>query len=181
MEELLRKIAKALDESNIPYMIIGGQAVLLYRSPRFTNDIDITLDINVENLDRLIQVINTLNFKIMIDNPDEFVNQTMVLPVINETGIRIDFIFSNTLYESEAISRARKIDMNGIQVNFASPEDLIIHKIFSGREIDFEDVKMILVMNKNLNTDLILTALKQLGEAVNIDFVGQFNRIRQGL
>jgi len=32
-EELLVKIATALDEKNIPYMIIGGQAVLLYGEP----------------------------------------------------------------------------------------------------------------------------------------------------
>lgn len=44
-EQLLKKIAQALDKGGIPYMIIGGQAVLLYGEPRLTRDIDIILAI----------------------------------------------------------------------------------------------------------------------------------------
>jgi hypothetical protein len=33
-------------------MIIGGQAVLLYGEPRLTRDIDITLGVSAEHLDR---------------------------------------------------------------------------------------------------------------------------------
>jgi hypothetical protein len=39
-ERLLRKIASQLRKRDLPYMIIGGQAVLLYGTPRLTNDID---------------------------------------------------------------------------------------------------------------------------------------------
>ena len=38
-EEILSKLALTLDKSSIPYMIIGGQAVLLYGEPRLTRDI----------------------------------------------------------------------------------------------------------------------------------------------
>ncbi|MCX7699063.1 MAG: nucleotidyltransferase [Candidatus Goldbacteria bacterium] len=37
----------------------------------------------------------------------------------------------------------RKIIFNKIKVSFASPEDLIIHKIFAGRPRDIEDIKNI--------------------------------------
>ncbi len=33
-QKLLENIASALDERNLPYMVIGGQAVLLYGEPR---------------------------------------------------------------------------------------------------------------------------------------------------
>jgi hypothetical protein len=36
IEELIAKIAHELDEEKIPYMIIGGQAILLYGTPRLT-------------------------------------------------------------------------------------------------------------------------------------------------
>jgi hypothetical protein len=39
-EELLARLGSALDKHSIPYMIIGGQAVLLYGEPRLTRDID---------------------------------------------------------------------------------------------------------------------------------------------
>jgi len=49
-EKILEKIATALDNHNIPYMIIGGQAVLLYGEPRLTRDIDVALGIDVDKL-----------------------------------------------------------------------------------------------------------------------------------
>jgi hypothetical protein len=50
-EKILARLGATLDESNLPYMIIGGQAVLLYGEPRLTRDIDITLGVG-----RLISV-----------------------------------------------------------------------------------------------------------------------------
>jgi len=44
-KELITKIGDALNSKSIPYMIIGGQAVLIYGEPRLTRDIDITLGI----------------------------------------------------------------------------------------------------------------------------------------
>jgi hypothetical protein len=45
LEKLIRKVAERLDADKIPYMVIGGQAVLAYGRPRLTRDIDITLGI----------------------------------------------------------------------------------------------------------------------------------------
>jgi hypothetical protein len=39
-EEILLKIGASLNKHNIPYMIIGGQAVLFYGEPRLTRDIE---------------------------------------------------------------------------------------------------------------------------------------------
>ena len=46
---LIQRIGRQLDASRIPYMIIGGQAVLLYGRPRLTRDIDITLGVNTDH------------------------------------------------------------------------------------------------------------------------------------
>jgi hypothetical protein len=42
-EQLLEAIAWGLERLGIPYMLIGGQAVLLYGEPRLTRDIDTLL------------------------------------------------------------------------------------------------------------------------------------------
>lgn len=46
--ELLERLAHVLDEARLPYMIIGGQAVLFYGEPRLTRDIDITLGVDID-------------------------------------------------------------------------------------------------------------------------------------
>ena len=149
-EKLIRKTAQQLDKEKIPYMIIGGQAVLLYGTPRLTRDIDITLGIDVDKFLSIKNLCKKLNFNILPKNPEGFAKSTNVLPVEeSKLKIRIDFIFSFMPYEKQAIEKAKKVLIDGYPVKFASCEDVIIHKMFAGRAIDEEDVKNILTKNKN--------------------------------
>ena len=45
------------------------------------------------------------------------------------TGIRIDFIFSFSAYEKQALKRINRVNIGKAQVCFASVEDMVIHKI----------------------------------------------------
>lgn len=150
IENLIKKIALYLDKDAIPYMIIGGQAVLLYGTPRLTRDIDITLGIDTDKFGLIEKVCNKIDLKILPKDPEPFARETKVLPT-EETRlkIRVDFIFSFTLYERQAIKRAKKIMLASYPVKFASPEDVIIHKMFAGRAIDEEDVKNILIKQES--------------------------------
>jgi hypothetical protein len=106
-QELLTRVTKELNELCIPYMVIGGQAVLLYGEPRLTKDIDITLGVGIDGLEKVKNVIQRLNLRILVNNPEDFVQRTMVLPVMNKgTGIKVDLIFSFSPYEKQAIERA---------------------------------------------------------------------------
>jgi predicted nucleotidyltransferase len=149
---LLARLAAALDGHAVPYMIIGGQAVLLYGEPRLTRDIDITVGLGIEGIDRLLAVLDELRLDALPENVRSFVQETMVLPAVERaSGIRVDFILSFTPYESGAISRARAVEIEGQEVRFASPEDLVIHKIFAGRPRDLEDVRSIVARNPDLD------------------------------
>ena len=137
--------------------MIGGQAVLLYGEPRLTKDIDITLGVGVEEHKKLLEFVEQLKLKTLTDDPKKFVEEYMVLPVIDEnSGIKIDFIFSFTPYEKEAISRAKKIKLENVEVNFASLEDIIIHKVFAGRARDLEDVRVLILKNEKFDKEYIL-------------------------
>lgn len=59
--ELLERLAQALTQAHVPYMIIGGQAVLLYGDPRLTRDIDVTLGIEVDQQAQLVAVATNLS------------------------------------------------------------------------------------------------------------------------
>jgi predicted nucleotidyltransferase len=80
--------------------------------------------------------------------------------VETSSGIRVDFIFSFTPYEMNAINRAKKVIIQGQEVSFASPEDIIIHKLFAGRARDLEDVRTILNKTENINRKYIQHWLK---------------------
>ncbi|HON37823.1 conserved hypothetical protein [anaerobic digester metagenome] len=161
-EEILASLGKALRIRSIPYMVIGGQAVLLYGEPRLTRDIDITLGVDTGCLDEILDLAGELSLRALPDDVKEFALQTMVLPCLHEkTGIRVDFIFSFTPYETQAIQRANKIEILETEVCFASPEDVIIHKIFAGRPRDREDARSILLRSDNLDISYIRSWLDE--------------------
>lgn len=154
IEELIAKVARSLDAEKIPYMIIGGQAVLLYGTPRLTRDIDITLGVDTDKFSCIKNICKNLKLKLLPEDSEDFAKDTKVLPAEEtESRIRVDFIFSFTLYEQRAIKRAKDIIMDDYPVKFASCEDVIIHKMVAGRAVDEEDVKNILTKHKN-STDL---------------------------
>jgi predicted nucleotidyltransferase len=137
---LLATIARALGDQHISFMLIGGQAVLLHGEPRLTEDIDLTLAADPGRLPSVLQVCEQAGLSVLPDNVEAFVRETFVLPARHEVSrIRVDFIFSSTPYEQQAIARAESVTLAGVPVAFARAEDLIIHKLFAGRPRDLED------------------------------------------
>jgi len=158
---LLKALAQSLDEADLPYMVIGGQAVLVYGEPRLTRDVDVTLGVSPKALPQVLEVVRRLGLRVLVENSEAFVQKTWVLPVLHpDTGLRVDFIFSWTPYEQQALQRVRNISVDGYPVRFASPEDVVIHKILAGRPRDLEDISSIL-QKQTLDTDYIRRWLQQ--------------------
>jgi len=138
--ELVSRVTRALDGLGIPFMLIGGQAVLLHGRVRLTEDIDITLGVAPDRLPALLQLCQDLDLATLPTDVSRFVRETFVLPVRDSaSGIRVDFVFSTIPYERDAIARAERVEVGGTTVPFATAEDLILHKLFAGRAVDWED------------------------------------------
>jgi predicted nucleotidyltransferase len=179
-QKILRKVALELKAASIPYMVIGGQAVLLYGEPRLTRDIDVTLGIGVSELARIKKVLPAMGLKVLVKKSQEFVARTMVLPTKDrESEIRVDFIFSFSPYERQAIGRARDIKVGRTQVKFASLEDVVIHKVVSGRPRDLEDIKSILVKNPKYDSHYILGWLKEFDQSLNQNLMETFRKTEE--
>ncbi len=181
-QKLLELIAIELSSHDIPYMIIGGQAVLLYGEPRLTKDIDVTLGIGAEGFERVKQSVHNLKFEILVPDPEDFVKETMVLPTIHEeSGIRVDFIFSFSAYEQQAIQNAQRIKVGTHEVCFAALEDVIIHKIIAGRPRDMEDIRSILLKNPEFILKYIEKWLAEFDASLKGNYLGSFKKILNSL
>ncbi len=179
-ERLLKKIALQLKKASIPYMVIGGQAVLLYGEPRLTRDIDITLGLGVDGLDRVKKIISTVGLKSLVQKEKEFVARNMVLPAIDrKSGIRVDFIFSFSPYGRQAIERARDVRLGRSLVRFASLEDVVVHKVIAGRARDLEDVRSILLKNPKYDSGYIRKWLKAFDQSLGQHFSKVFRGIEK--
>lgn len=181
-QKLLEHIAGELPSQNIPYMIIGGQAVLLYGEPRLTKDIDVTLGVGTEGIKKVMRSVRNLGFKILISDPEEFVRETMVLPTLDEkSGIRVDFIFSFSAYEHQAIQNAKQVKIGSQAVFFASLEDVIIHKIIAGRPRDLEDVRSVLLKSPGFDHHYIEKWLGEFDASLKGNYLELFEKIQDSL
>ena len=153
--------------------------MLLYGEPRLTKDIDVTLGLRIDRVDEVVAIARLLSLTPLPEDIPSFVRETMVLPVLEKkSGVRVDFIFSFTPYEAQAIARAKRIILSGQEVCFASLEDLILHKIFAGRPRDFEDVRIMILKNPKSDKAYIRQWLKEFDDALpGRGFTDQFEKI----
>jgi len=179
-QKLLKQVSKELKTRSIPYMVIGGQAVLLYGEPRLTRDIDITLGIGVDGLAKVSEILSAVPLRLLVADAREFVAKTMVLPTVQEeSGIRVDFIFSFSPYERQAIERAVDVKLGRTSVKFASLEDVVIHKVIAGRPRDLEDVKSILIKNSGYDSRYIEQWLKDFEDSLGESFLAIYRGVIQ--
>ena len=176
--QVLERIALALDQHGIPYMLIGGQAVLLHGEPRLTQDVDITLGISPQRLDDLLAIVTQLSWQVLVEDAPAFVKKTLVLPTrVPKVGIRVDFIFSFSPYECQAIERSKKVAIGKAKVAFAAVEDLIIHKVVAGRPRDLEDVRIMLAKNPDVDMAYIRKWLAQFEESLGEPLLRRFKEL----
>ena len=138
-----------------------------------------TLGVSVDRLPDVLAVVAELSLSPLVD-PEPFVRETMVLPCGDETsGVRLDLIFSTSPYEREAIARARTVDTAGQPVRFATPEDLVIHKMIAGRPRDLEDVRGVLAKQAEMDVGRIRRCLRDFESVVDAPLTARFDELER--
>lgn len=176
---LLGKIAQAFDRHRIPYMIIGGQAVLQYGRPRLTEDIDVTLGVDSSSLPVVLKAVKEISLNPRVQDVNGMVIRTNVLPLVErESGVKVDCIFSFIPYERQAIERANRIIVAGQTVRMATIEDVVIHKMIASRPRDIEDIVGILnISGANIDRKYLFRWLDSFSEILNRSLLTEFENI----
>jgi hypothetical protein len=132
-EEALAALARHLDQHQISYIVIGGLVNAVWGEPRATLDINVT--VAAETSDALqIAAILEQEFRVLVSDPEGFVQETRVLPLESQAGVRVDLIFDLLPFELEAIERAKPVAIAQEAIRVCTPEDLILLKIISRRD-----------------------------------------------
>jgi hypothetical protein len=148
LEELLLAAAKVqalLMRQRWRFCFIGGVAVQRWGNPRFTQDIDITLLTGFGEEEKFVNVLLTdLNPR----RPDsrEFALRHRVLLAQTREGVEVDIALGALPFEERSVSRASAWHVrDGVTLTTCSAEDLVVHKVFAGRDLDWSDVERVLV------------------------------------
>lgn len=129
--EVFQSLTGALENAGIEYMLVGSFASTRYSSPRSTQDIDLVISATPAQLRVLTQELIQKNYYVELDAALEAQRQESVFNIMDrDTGWKIDLIFrKSTNLGLEEFKRRRKIELHGLPVFVASPEDVIIAKL----------------------------------------------------
>jgi predicted nucleotidyltransferase len=145
LSQLLRHLAQA----GVDFVIVGGVAVIVQGSPRFTKDLDICYATDQANLDRLGAVLVELGTRLRgVDEDLPFVpdgqtlKRTQMLTLTTRDG-DIDLLIDPDGSPGYAPLRrkASRIELDGVTVLVASIDDMIAMKRAAGRPQDLIDVE----------------------------------------
>lgn len=151
LEGFVKLVISCLNESKIPYVIVGGIASIHWGRPRTTLDVDIILDASEEDITqlRLILENNRFNYGTK-DILEAFAEQSLATILHNHFVYKIDLKGVYHPRDRRSLNNRISMAIFGQDTYLAKPEDLVIAKLVYGSSSDFDDSKAIL-LRQNLN------------------------------
>lgn len=140
LPEDFKELFKSLNANNVRYLMIGGYAVGVYGYPRATNDIDIFVSDDDENVGNLIKALQDFGF-IGFDLSSIF-DEKRSLVEIGVEPLKVQFMnFADGIEFEEAFESRKIVAVEDILINTISKSDLIKNKRKSGRHKDLADIE----------------------------------------
>jgi hypothetical protein len=138
MDDALGRLAEILEAVGIEYALIGGHAVNAWLEPRFTADIDVTIEAAVARIERLGAALKREGFAPAGEHGADPVAGPDFLRFVSDDGhVVLEFQAAKTELQEEVIRRARS---DGRALRVATPEDLIVLKLIANRAKDQIDL-----------------------------------------
>ena len=128
--EVLKEVARRLEEAGIAYMITGSTAASFYAVPRMTRDIDIVVELSGQDVNRLVEIFAE-DFYIERQAVEEAVKRKGMFNLIHtEYVIKVDFVVrKDSPYRRKEFSRRKRVPVDNQFVFVVAPEDLILSKL----------------------------------------------------
>jgi hypothetical protein len=169
--DLLRHTIETLERLAIPYMLVGSFASTAYGEPRFTQDIDIVLDLTAAQIPAFCAAFPSPVFFLSEQAVREAVQHRFQFNVLHPTsGNKIDFLLPRSdAWGQTQWQRRQRIQLLPDREGFAArPEDVIIGKLWyyaeGGSEKHLRDIAGILrVSGAAVDQDEISRWAEQLG------------------
>jgi hypothetical protein len=139
----------ALVHADVDFVVIGGVAVVVQASPRFTRDLDVTYATNISNLERLGALLASLDARLrgvegdVPFTPDaRTLLRTEMLTLTTRDG-DLDLLAHPPGSPGYAALRRRAdvVELDEVSVRIASLEDLIEMRRAAGRPQDAVDIE----------------------------------------
>ena len=137
------------NKHKVEYLVIGGYAVAIHGYPRYTKDIDVSIQISAKNAEAMIEVMKDFGFASLNLTSEDFTKVGGFIQLGYEP-LRIDIVndLDGVSFE-KALKNKTVVEYEGVSINFIGYEDLIKNKQHAGRSQDIVDIEKLKERNKN--------------------------------
>lgn len=134
-------LLKLLNKHKVRYLIVGAYAVIYYTEPRYTKDIDIWVEPEIENTKRVYAVLKEFGAPLKDIKVEDFNNPNLVYQ-IGVAPVRIDIIMGISDIKFEVAWKHKETaSFEGSKVNIIGIDELIKTKEKAKRALDESDIK----------------------------------------
>jgi hypothetical protein len=147
--QTLGAVVQGLTASNIGYLLTGSFALNYYAVPRMTRDIDMVVELDLGDVDRIMRLFEH-DFYVDRDAVFRAISSRAMFNIMHlENAVKVDFIVKKqTEYEDLKFRRRILVTVDDIDLWIISKEDLIISKLqwaqASHSEFQLRDVRNLL-------------------------------------
>lgn len=143
IEKDYEELLKLLNKNKVKYCIVGAYAVAFHRKPRYTNDIDILVEPDIKNGERIIKALNQFGFTNLQLSAKDFSNTGKIIQLGYEP-VRVDILTSIEGCSFNEIWKNKKRGMYGdVKINFIGLRELIKNKKKVNRKQDQIDIHIL--------------------------------------
>jgi hypothetical protein len=135
--ELLRDVTKVLEHLGLRYFVTGSMATIFFGEPRFTNDIDIVVDLPTAKVSSLVAAFPAPEFSVSEETIHRAISRRGQFNLIHPaSGLKVDFMLpADSPFNRSRFLRAAKVrPAADFEVTFSSVEDVILKKMEAYRE-----------------------------------------------
>ena len=138
-----REFFQSLNEHNVRYLVIGGYAVAFHGHPRYTKDIDVWIEADKTNAEKLIDALRAFGFGSLGLEAEDFLDPDEIIQ-LGYPPNRIDLLTAlkgvdfDTCYASRIV-----VEIQDTSVNFIDLENLKKNKRATGRLQDLADLEQL--------------------------------------
>ena len=127
-------------------MIVGGLAVIKWGRPRTTQDIDIIVLINDQDIDQFTEILTSTGYTISSSELRQAINEKSHITIfIPNEILRVDMkgLYSQLDYKS--FNNKKQTSIFDVETWIEAPEDLIIAKLVFNSYQDIEDAASVII------------------------------------
>lgn len=140
LPEDFKELFASLNAHSVRYLMIGGYAVGVYGYSRTTNDIDIFVSDDAENIEQLKHALKDFGFS--TEDVSGIFADPRSLVEIGVEPLKVQLMnFADGIEFDEAFAGKNVVQIEDISVSTISKSDLITNKRVSGRHKDLADIE----------------------------------------